>query len=61
MDVVAVRLVIPLAELIWNLHPQVIRPPPRVSEQRQVYDATHHAWRIKESHLYKKMALILSP
>ncbi|HDY82708.1 MAG TPA: hypothetical protein ENH48_07105 [Halieaceae bacterium] len=34
MDTLAVRLIVPLAGSIVDFHHQVIRPPPRVPEQR---------------------------
>jgi len=35
MDALAVGLIVPLVGPIVDFHPQVIRPPPRVSEQHQ--------------------------
>ena len=36
MDTLAVRLIVPLAGSIVDFHHQVIQPPPRVLEQRQL-------------------------
>ena len=36
MDTLAVRLIVPLTGSIVDFHHQVIRPPSRVSEQRQL-------------------------
>jgi hypothetical protein len=36
MDTLAVRLIVPLIGSIVDFHHQVIRPPPRVSKQRQL-------------------------
>ncbi|MGI9274655.1 MAG: hypothetical protein ACR2PT_07380 [Endozoicomonas sp.] len=36
MGTLAVRLIIPLAGLIEDFHPQVIQPPPLVLEQRRL-------------------------
>ena len=36
MDTLAVRLIVPLVGSIADFHHQVIRPPPRVSEQHQL-------------------------